>query len=399
MSLYLHHNTKKSRHRLGSFLVKLRRTFVGKRNNSILLLLLLLCLLSVFIIVSIGSSLSGTVESIKPEQDVPKDEIVYETAEAESCPLAVRKNIGLFNKEKSNSHVKDDFPDTILLVSSNYAYYDMLQNWEFLADEQDLKWAVLAMDQRLYDELGPERAVLTDTAFSTSGTSDFASKGFVTLTCNKLRMVLDIYEKCDLNIVFSDADNIFFKNPFEHDLGRLIQSNRYDYIYQPNKRRGTGPHQHPCMKGDFDRENNTGFYYVRRKSEVFSSIMERTLTRCNDPENKIDDQTLFWYSYWYEKKKLGENANFHHCGSKEENLDISESLEAKSPVLSFDICCMDPYYYPIGQGGQPPNKDPVTFHANYVQGYKKKVKLLKKARGDKYGWDVKRFRRWSWWFF
>lgn len=313
--------------------------------------------------------------------------------EESTCPLTVRKNIGLFNKEKSKSDVKDKFPNTILLVSSNYAYYNMLQNWEYLADKQNLQWTVLAMDQKIYEELGPERAVLTDSAYSTPGASSFFTEGFKTLTCNKLRMVLDIYEKCDVNIVFSDVDNIFFKNPFEHDLGRMIQSNRYDYIYQPNRLGETEPHQDHCMKeGKFDKENNTGFYYARRKSEIFSRIMEQTVKRCNDPDNKSDDQTLFWLSYWDEKEELGENANFHHCGSKEGNIDISDLLDEAKSGLSFDICCMDPYYYPVGRGGKPLNDDPVTYHANFVRGYENKVDLLKNARDDKHGWDVTRFK-------
>ena len=47
----------------------------------------------------------------------------------------------------------------ILLVSSNYAYYNLLQNWEYLAKELGFKWAVLVLDEDLFEELGPKRAV------------------------------------------------------------------------------------------------------------------------------------------------------------------------------------------------------------------------------------------------
>ena len=33
-------------------------------------------------------------------------------------------------------------------------FIKMLQNWEYLAQELNIKWAVLALDDDLYDELG-----------------------------------------------------------------------------------------------------------------------------------------------------------------------------------------------------------------------------------------------------
>jgi hypothetical protein len=31
-------------------------------------------------------------------------------------------------------------------------------------------------------------------------------------------------------VVFSDCDNVFFRNPFDHDLGKMMQSQLFDYI-------------------------------------------------------------------------------------------------------------------------------------------------------------------------
>ena len=303
------------------------------------------------------------------------------------CPSLIRNKVGLFNEKTSNSTVKDEFPDTVLLVSSNYAYYNMLQNWEWLANQLDLKWAVLALDDKLYDELGPERAVAPDESFSVSGPQSFRRGEFHTLSCNKMRMALEIADNCKVNVIFTDADNVFFKNPFEHDLGKLIRSNRYDYLYQPNKV-GRGPREHKCMMGTPDKEHNTGFYYIRHGTEVYKRVVESTLERCHRPENRIDDQTLFWEEFWKLKKKLNGSVKYQHCGYDDAILHLGDGGETSS---TFRWCCMDPYYYSIGKTIKKPNRDPITYHANYARGYAEKVKKLQSIRPDTYGWNQTRF--------
>ena len=53
---------------------------------------------------------------------------------------------------------------------------------------------------------------------------------------------------------------------------------------------------------------------------------------------------------------------------------------------------MDPYYYSVGDNAIPVNKDPVSYHANWVRGYDAKVKRPQKARVDGYGWNITRFK-------
>ncbi len=330
---------------------------------------------------------------IKGDLDVPKGTGGF-------CPSIIRKKVGLFNEETSNSTVKNEFPDTVLLVASNYAYYNMLQNWEWLANRLGLKWVVLALDEKLYEELGPERAVAPDQDFSVSGEQKFRKGQFHTLTCNKMKMALEISNNCNVNVVFTDADNIFFKNPFEHDLGKMIRSNRYDYLYQSNNI-AAKPREHKCIKGTPDRENNTGFYYIRHGNEVYKRITESTLAKCADPKNKIDDQSLFWNQFWEMKHELKNSSNFHHCGYEDA---LSQPASREEINLSFNWCCMDPYYYPIGKTGKksgkkrrrkdvvgPTNRDPVTYHANFVAGYGSKVQKLRDIRKDGFGWNETRF--------
>jgi hypothetical protein len=301
-----------------------------------------------------------------------------------SCPLAVQNNYGLFDTQKSSSSVKHDFQDTVLLVACNHAYLDMLQNWEFLASQLNLKWAVLAMDEDLYDVLGPTKAISPGHEFSVSGPQNFRKGGFNKLSCNKMRMVMDVAENCGVNIVFSDVDNIFYKNPFEHDLGRLIKSNHFDYIYQSNHEAPRKPLKDKCLQGIPRSEANTGFYYLKKNSSVLKKVVNTTLDRCEDPKNKIDDQSLFWEEFWkYNETHTTEK--FHHCNVME-YVDPSNK-HGSTDASSFNFCCLDPYYYPVGRPSIPKNKDPVSYHANYVSGHLNKVNKIRNSRADNFGWN------------
>lgn len=304
------------------------------------------------------------------------------------CPLAVQKNTGIFDKSSSNSIAKDNFRDVILLVSCNDAYYDMLQNWEYLAKDLNITWAVLALDEALYSRLGPERAISPGN-FSVTGSQRFRAGSFNKLSCNKMRMALSVAENCGVDVVFSDVDNIFYHNPFEHDLGQLIESRRYDYIYQPNDEPTNGkPHEDQCLHGQPRNESNTGFYFFNRNSKVMKTIVNSTLHRCDKPENELDDQALFWQELWNHKQTSYRNNTFHHCSLSEYIEPFAFDLEDMHPTAVFNFCCLDPFYYPIGNASH--NNNPITYHANFVIGKEKKLAKLKNSRRDYYGWSESR---------
>lgn len=284
--------------------------------------------------------------------------------------------------------MKDKFQDVVLLVSSNTAYLDFLQNWEYLASQLHLQWAVLAMDEDLHHQLGEERAVPSLSEYSVLGVQHFRKGGFNTLTCNKMRMVLSVAEECDVDVLFTDADNIFYHNPLDHDLGRLVESRRYDYIYQPNSKNvGAEPRNHQCLQGHPEREANTGFYYMNRNSHFMKHVINATLYRCEQPSNRLDDQTLFWQEVW--KHHLDDNTAMHHCKLDEYESPSTVNLEASKDV-DFSFCCLDPHYYPIGFADPPYNNDSITFHANYAKGKEGKIQKLLRSRSDQYGWNTTR---------
>ena len=226
-------------------------------------------------------------------------------------------------------------------------------------------------------------------------------------------MALQVAISCKVNVVFTRVDNVFFQNPFEHDLGRLIKSKRYDYLYQPNDP-AWNPREDQCLHGNPRDEANTGFYYFSHKSEMYKTIAKSTLGRCQDPNNNLDDQTLFWQEFWNVKRNITGIGNsdsssipssstltrndttFRHCGLSEyENpiFDPKDQTEGNNNG-AFNYCCLDPYYYPIGKHKQkrgPSNNDPITYHANYAWTYGKKVQKLVYARPDGYGWNMSRF--------
>lgn len=248
-------------------------------------------------------------DAIQYKNSVELDNDSTQEQEERSCLPVVRKKAGLFDLEKSNSPLKSEFDGVVLLVAANYAYYNMLQNWEYLAAELGLQWVVLALDDKLYEELGPDRAIPPDGSYSVSGAHGWGRGKFKALSCNKIRMALEVATGCGVDVVFTDADNVFFKNPFEHDLGNLIRSKRYDYLYQSNKPSSTPRSDQCIMNGHPRNEANTGFYYFNHRSQVYKTIAESTLERCKDPKNDKDDQTLFWQEVWnYEKKAKEDTA-------------------------------------------------------------------------------------------
>jgi hypothetical protein len=315
------------------------------------------------------------------------------------CPLAVRNNVGLFNatttsnSRRPHSVFEDEFRNVILLVSCNDAYYDLLLNWEYLAKQLGLVWAVLALDDKLYQKLGPVRAIGPEHNFSVSGAQAFRRGQFNKLSCNKMRMVMKVANDCDVDVVFSDVDNIFYHNPFEHDLGRLIHSQRYEYIYQTNGAAPAQPLQDDCLKGIHSVEGNTGFYYVSRTSWTMQGIVNATLENCAAADNQMDDQSLFWKAFHKVRRQLIEQESpMHHCDVPEYLEPTSQNLAFAENKSTFNYCCMDPYYYPVGRPDPPQNRDPITYHANFVKGHKRKVKKLINSRSDGYGWDRERIK-------
>ncbi|KAL7550858.1 hypothetical protein ACHAWF_014061 [Thalassiosira exigua] len=230
---------------------------------------------------------------------------------SDKCPRHVRDAVGIYNAttapSRNASRDADGLENVLLLVSSNFGYRRFLLNWEGLARNLGLKYAIVAMDDELFSYLRGN-AVKADALMSPSA-SEFQEPDFNKISCNKMRVVLDVMERCDVSVVFSDVDNIFFDDPFQHDLGRLIKMRAYDYVYQINRYHAPR-RSHPCLTGSIPWHANTGFYYLSKHAAELREITEKTLEICADPSNELDDQTLFWQEV---HSKSNDVKSWRHC--------------------------------------------------------------------------------------
>ena len=264
-------------------------------------------------------------------KEVKSNSTSTEARLSSTCPDIIQNAIGVYNNINGTS--QQGFENVLLLVSSNFAYLDFLVNWEYLAnDKHGMKYGIVAMDIPLYEHLGDKRSILSD-KLQTSSESEFFSKGFADISCNKLAVVLDIMDKCDVDIVFSDVDNIFIEDPFQHDLGRLIKMQSYDYIYLPNWRTAK-KRSDRCLTDGYDPgEANTGFYYLSKKNSVMKDVLKNTLKVCAEPTNNKDDQTLFWREW---KREQAEHS-WYHC-SAENGYETRPQTNTSADV---NLCCLD----------------------------------------------------------
>ncbi|KAL3939834.1 MAG: hypothetical protein SGBAC_005512 [Bacillariaceae sp.] len=316
--------------------------------------------------------------------------------QTQNCPPSILDHKGIYKNPKLRGSVWDKI---VLITAANNGYYDMLKNWEYLATVQGLQWAIAALDQEIYERLEPNTAFPTNSSFAVPNMTSWREAAFNQITCNKLRMVLRILEDCDLDVVFSDPDNVFLTDPFAHDMGQLIQSGDYDYIYEVNSAVSNTPRTY-VENGEVTTEGqrfevaegNTGFHFLSRKSLWLKKLIKITLEQCASPNNKVDDQVLFW-------NILRQNLPYRICSeSKVGATWVYHNVPKQNPESFEDIlsiCYLDPYFYKVGREAPRTQnqKDLVVFHANYVMGKLNKIKSLKENTWEGRGWHMSRFSR------
>jgi hypothetical protein len=225
-----------------------------------------------------------------------------------------------------------------------------LSNWEIKSAEKGLKWALLAFDNETYASRGGpnKNSLLLSPEYQPEGdVGTFQTKSYNKLVCNKIRMVRDVLRDCNVDVLFSDADNVFLQDPFQHDLGKMILSRKYDYIYQPNDGFTQSPRTHGCMtSGRATKQGNTGFHYLR-SSKSMDRILEETIRRCDYPNNTRDDQHIFWEVM---RKEINKKTMKHCPPHSYRNFNQTAPPAAESNEDDVgSLCCMDPYYYPTGK--------------------------------------------------
>eukprot|EP00438_Fugacium_kawagutii_P020615 Skav206476 [mRNA] locus=scaffold1672:270019:270729:- [translate_table: standard] len=192
----------------------------------------------------------------------------------------------------------------------------MLTNWECFAKRSGLDWMVMAIDQELQTHLGERSFLATGQQWGKAEAFN-SPLGFKVITCNKLRTILTILQETNLDIVFTDADNVFKSDPFlpSLSLGSMIRSQKYDYIYSRKIEPGgqnifkLNPevyHQEP-IKG------NTGFYYVSSRKPFLAQKMFEIGVEWCDRRPSLDDQENFWDGFVATRKKKSTEKGFIGC--------------------------------------------------------------------------------------
>ena len=303
-----------------------------------------------------------------------------EIASSNDLSERMRRHAGLYADKTRAPELKD----VLLLTASNSGYLEMLTNWECFAKRLGLDWMVMAMNSELQEHLG-ERSFL-GTGQQWQKAEAFNSKvGFKVISCNKLRTMLDVLRETNLDIVFSDADNVFKSDPFlpSLSLGSMIRSGKYEYIYGRKIEPGNQKiqdlkeevyHQEPIKA-------NTGFYYVagNRKQSIVQKVFEVSVKWC-DKHPDMDDQENFWDGLVDIRRKKPSDrafvACFRHCDSNSSCTDIDESLV-------FNYCDMSPWEYVLGCFTPASAlKEPrmVSYHATHVFGWPAKKGKLKSVQ-------------------
>ena len=256
----------------------------------------------------------------------PKSVEVVDRDSRAKCPRPILDAMGVYPPGDPRGA---GLEDVVLLTASNDGHRSLLFNWMYYAKHHGLKFGVVAMDETIYQRLDPDGSVIRSPhIFAGLGEYGFGTSEFNALTCSKFEIGLDIMQACDVDVVFSDVDNVFIQDPFAHDLGTLVRLDHHDYAYVYNR-----PWDKTCFSdGHIPRgQGNTGFHYLSRKSDLLRDIIKQTLERCADPENTKDDQSLFW-----EVLITRKNDNWRYCSR-----DDGYYSKPQHEKGELNLCCLD----------------------------------------------------------
>jgi len=260
-------------------------------------------------------------------------------------------------------------PNVLLVTASNSDYRLLLLNWECAASRLDLQWLLIAMDQRLIEERAGDALPLpgrqTVPSAGSAGAHQFRSRAFNAISCTKLTVVRHLLHKYGVDVVFSDPDNVFVRDPFAESLGGLIQQ-RLDYVYADNEQVRL-PRTANCLRGRFS-EGNTGFYFASaRKREGMLGLFDDALRRCQS-QPQLDDQAHFWaavpaLSTTVSRRSTGAFRRLQHCDYGRGVLGFQATAND-----TLALCCLDPATHVPGTAVRYALHEIVTYHANYVAG-------------------------------
>jgi len=302
----------------------------------------------------------------QPELVISPQQLFGGNVDTAALPTAVISALGVYANKNDPA-----FSDVVLVTAANFAYLDILRNWQCAVKRLGLKYVVIAMDKEIYDLLGPETAVMMSGA---------QVSGVRQASCGKIASVHKLL-KAGVDVLFSDPDNVLLQDPFRPgaEVGDFIRGGRIDYVYQANL--GDSNHFWHAQwvsayqavqrltrcEQQAEEEGNTGFYYARASSKVLKAVFRSTMDRCV-AQPTISDQTHFWNAL---NDKTIESK---HCKKREVGgpwfLGLDSKLQVTPASLvsgdtTLSYCCMDPRVYVTGRDVRSSTNIEV-FHANFA---------------------------------
>jgi len=252
--------------------------------------------------------------------------------------------------------------NTIILTALNYGYRAIMMNWVCNMRHLNIyNYVVAALDPDLYKYAYTrglasyyETTIFEGLNSSLIADATYGSDSFKQLTKMKSRVVLRLL-KLGVNVVWTDCDIVWFKNPLEH-----MKAHKADLIIQTN-----APDDEP-MNGR--RRINSGFY----------------LARSNAPTIQAFEDIIKYAS----KSRMSEQPCFYDvmCGKEGQNM-IGDT---KCAYNGMTVELLDRHLYPNGitdkiwetEEGKIPYKWPHLYilHNNWVKGADGK-----QARFEKHG--------------
>jgi len=300
-----------------------------------------------------------------------------------------------------NQDISQKFANTLLITTANYGYIDVLKNWAVMSHGLGLKFLVVAMDDMILNELRSLeqshpylfKHVIPSTFKVNTNSSGFGTHEFNLISCNKFQVVLQTMECCYVDVVFSDTDNVLLHDPFQHNMGQMIASQQFDYLYQSNvypkaSKKNAGVIWDTSSGQTIPSAANTGFYYLSNTATSIKRIMQETVDECWDtPE--FDEQHYFWQAMTEARVNQTITQPLSHCtGPTVRSILAKFAVNAVAtevppkPTHNWTrLCPLDPFYHPTGWTTPRPDAGWITYHANYVKGKSNKIDVLKKVNG------------------
>jgi len=282
-----------------------------------------------------------------------------------------------------------DLARVVLVTAANFAYWSIYQNWRCAAQRLGLDWAVVANDDEAYKRLGSNHAIPV-VGHKVESMVGWGNVKLDYVGWNKMMNVWLIMNLTQLDVVFTDCDNVFLKDPFRHgiSLGDLIRSESYDYLYQPElSKRPPKGYKSPGDGG------NTGFFFAAgsRKPAMIQALFQAVVIEVDSrikEKGHGADQNIFWQVFNQMRSSKGKDGPW---GFKCAKMCGRNPTCKASSEDTIEYCGMDPFVHPTGWDDADKWVDTIaTYHSNYATNEAKIKKLQKVGMWGLWNADTKK---------